>query len=366
MKNFDGLAYAFVFIVIVMSSILIAYLLTLRRFKLPIYKSRSAINRTSLEVIDCYQKKLQLIICHILCLVLGQEQFSSRSTHARIVWFFICCSVFLIVSGYLLNLMSTEMVAEIPLPTLNTVEDLFSDTFKNVKVVLSDILPAYNYIHNSKATTLAALAQLIEKNNNSLDISKTSILTVDDTIVSRSSQYISRALDVIEYQGSALVLEKLTKTRSVYMTQCQVHPQYIEKCHESATFAEGIISFPVNHHIDSNIKYYLDQAMKAIIEFGLKEYLGDKLSNTLFLSMGMQTDTFQTIKCMNPVKEEQEKVFQMKLESLEQVIKWCLIGTFISCVIQFLSLSSLIISKSKNIRKKTNNRVSVQRNVAWL
>ena len=335
LQNFDGLLYAFLLIGLAMATIWLASFFDWQSMKIK-PKIKFYKKRTYLNLLRKFYRFIRLIVRHILYLLLDQEHLVTKCPKTRILWLSLCWFVFFTVFGFFLNLMSTEMVAEIPRPTLDTIDDLFTEEFKDVKVFVTNVLPAHNYILSSRKDTLVQLGKQIARNDVS-DVLKTSVLSLNDNMFDTGGDLIKRIQDVIKYKGSAFIVEKFVKTRGLSMVQCQFDHQFIEKSHESDTFGQGAMAIPLYSRIDSNLKSYFDQVFKSMIEFGMKEYLANRGCHKVFDTMGVHIDAFQTMKCMNPIKDKEEKDLQLKLETLGIVLKGCGVSFAISLVLHILS-----------------------------
>lgn len=64
---------------------------------------------------------------HIYSLFVDQEGNKSSKDSKRIIWFFICFGVFVVIHGVLLNLMSTDLVAEKKSENLDYLKDLLDN-----------------------------------------------------------------------------------------------------------------------------------------------------------------------------------------------------------------------------------------------
>ena len=340
LKNFDKLLYTFLLIGLTVVTVLLAMFINWQtltnKHKLKLYKMR-VWSKFLLKLHQC----LRSVIYHIWCLLVDQEQLVTKFSTLSVLWLSVCLFIFATLTGYYLNLMSTDMVAEIPRPTLDTVEDLFTEEFEDIRVLLSNSLPAYNYIGNSETDVLKKLSQQIARNDVS-DISKCSILSINSRKF--DGDFLKRIHDIMQYKGSALIIEQFLMS-SIPHVQCLFSTRSIELTHKSDTFGEGIITIPVDTHLNPNLKVYLDQVTKSVIEFGLKEYMFNQFEVTLFGQMALDMNTFDNIKCMNPVKEEPEKEILLKLETLNIAFKSSMISLIIAFVCHVISILRYHCSK---------------------
>lgn len=59
--------------------------------------------------------------------VLKQSNFQPQRNFDRTLWLFVCVAIFVIVFGFISNLVSTDLVAEVRPATIDRLEDFFSD-----------------------------------------------------------------------------------------------------------------------------------------------------------------------------------------------------------------------------------------------
>ena len=80
-----------------------------------------------------FMRRLAGICWRIVELILDQENYVKPHAATRMLWFCFALTTFVIIFGYVWNLLSVDMVAVIPSPNIDNVEDLLSPTFKHVK-----------------------------------------------------------------------------------------------------------------------------------------------------------------------------------------------------------------------------------------
>ena len=66
-------------------------------------------------------------------LLLDQEYFAPATLQTRLLWLHFVVAAFVIVFGYLGNLLSVDMIVEIPAARIDNIDDLLSERFEHVE-----------------------------------------------------------------------------------------------------------------------------------------------------------------------------------------------------------------------------------------
>lgn len=89
----------------------------------------------------------------VIELLVDQENCNHIQWHIRLLWMFTCTSVFVTVSGFLLNLMSTDLVAVVKPPTIDSLEDFLLPPFNLTPAVLTKNFAIYPILRHSRLNT---------------------------------------------------------------------------------------------------------------------------------------------------------------------------------------------------------------------
>lgn len=97
-------------------------------------------------------------------LIVMQVNYKPSLWSVRLLWFSLILTVFVVVVGYLLNLMAVEQTVAVEQPKIDSLRDFLEDEqWRDRFMLLSPDLPNYNYLTMSKNDTNPQLAQLMDR-----------------------------------------------------------------------------------------------------------------------------------------------------------------------------------------------------------
>jgi len=104
---------------------------------------------------------------HILELLVDQENWALKRTFQNTMWLFYCTSYFVLIVGFVMNLMSTEQTVKLNAKQIDSLDDLLyqeSSSDQIVPVLAKDLF-LYDRLRNSrKESKLEKLFDLMNKN----------------------------------------------------------------------------------------------------------------------------------------------------------------------------------------------------------
>lgn len=67
-------------------------------------------------------------------LIVDQASFCNPIISAQILWVSVALAIFVVIQGFMLNLVSTDLIAEVSPPRINTIEDLSTPHSESVGI----------------------------------------------------------------------------------------------------------------------------------------------------------------------------------------------------------------------------------------
>lgn len=243
-----------------------------------------------------YMKNYYRILFECYDVYVDQEDLRTRQWTVRIMWCSICISVYIVIHGILLNLMSVDSVVKIEPPVVDQLSDLFLKVFSHVEPIIIKSLYFYPAFRNDQK--FARLKRRVKKEN-LLDVGKLGPLGLQQRLL------------------SGVVSGKEVMTLSMYMERC-VRPVLcladyngMNQIHLSKSIHSGMLTTFYNKNIDPRLRTLLDYRIRSFIETRQTEHevrilsLGiiQGLDNTplsLNVTMCIENDAFKDEKTLPP------------------------------------------------------------------
>lgn len=216
--------------------------------------------------------------------ILDQEDLEPALWPIRIAWTSFVLVYFVLMFGYLLNLMSVDMVAQTPPPELHSLKELLSPEFSTYQPFVLKILYTYGLAKDAKPES--DLGQLFKK-----------ILKFNDSIIEsdmQSVQEMQGLLMIIEAgQGGrdmTLCILKELWTVGLKPAACTIREKIVLRSYMSReTFATGLLVNIFNKRLDKDVLKYSVFLWRSLSEFSLTKMMGLG-ANALAESFGLVYD----------------------------------------------------------------------------
>lgn len=116
--------------------------------------------------VEAAVKKACQVVWDITGLLVDQENVHIVSRAQQVLWVFLNFIMFITIFGYLLNLMSVDLVTFQEAPNIDSIDDHFSENFKHVDPGIFHDFNSYEYFRSSPSGSLPArLLERVNKTN---------------------------------------------------------------------------------------------------------------------------------------------------------------------------------------------------------
>lgn len=247
--------------------------------------------------------------------VLNQENFQPSRNFERSLWFFTCVTIFVVVVGYMANVVSTDLVAEVKPPTLDRLEDFFTDTFASLRPVTLTNLFYYEYMKTTRTGLLKDLHARMQaisdctKNASSnayIEIEKCSFVDVDLTNSNLFGDMMHLIQTSLTSRTHALLFEKLVYDNMIERLLCATQPELATQIHISASsLAEDIATIFYNRRLDKDLQKAMSFfAQSFILEFSVFSKAAENFVFELGHSMRVCEKNLAYLRCTDKIVDE--------------------------------------------------------------
>ena len=267
--------------------------------------------RKSTKTITNYLVKLYQTTWKVFELVLDQEDFKNSRLFANFLWLLLCFLLLVVITGFFLNMMSSDLVALKPGNNINELRDLLKGgTFAHSNPVILKILYFYEYL--LKSTTGSPLQQLYQKmadfeKDNCRHMSTCSFVDFD---MSQSH----KMLEILEYVTSLLGDD--TRSRCFLFNRqyfesalsrlaCMYRPSMFLMAHVShqAIVSDILVLFYNRHRATWMLRERIDYLTMSRLEFGYVPTTMTKLATAVAEQVNFQYD-WKAQKCMAKFEDD--------------------------------------------------------------
>ncbi|KAI1296583.1 hypothetical protein HDE_04970 [Halotydeus destructor] len=257
---------------------------------------------------------MTLTLWRLFELVVNQGKFGHRSSFMRSVWLMVTVGLFVVISGFFLNMFRTEKVAQRSPDQLETIDDIIGAQFISAEpTILTDFFtyPLSKLV--KKGTKEAQLFQRIGNNEeNWYALSPPSESA--DYVMSKRGNFILALNDAMAEKNRYLLYEDVL-WKSLRPVLCHTMPKNFDDSHTSkATLLGGLITIPYRKNTDYRLKQYMEYRLKNYFEMGLSgtDYLA--IFKTIFV-LTRQYDLGKpgSSMCFAKISKEEE-VSEMQFE----------------------------------------------------
>lgn len=300
-----------------------------------------------------FGKRFAESVEQIVYTILDQELFSRhlRTQASRILWFFVCESLYVVVIGYFCNYMSTDMVAEVKPSLIDSLQDQMSPEFEHVTPTMLESYSAFTFVQNVKPESLVGrfYRRLLSNRKESL-ITENSGLQIE-SIIERlrkgmAEQRMSLAIstDVYDAIGEHIL--------------CHLDPSIVINTHrsQSGTFGGGIITSMMSKEIDSQLRSFIEYRFMTMFEIGIV-YQEQRISRSETINM-FET-TYETIKCLAHVTNDNGLHFEaLQLLGILRTIHislYCVVFAIFLVVVELIA--KRVLRRNRKLFRRRSKRI---------
>ncbi|KAI1302321.1 hypothetical protein HDE_02484 [Halotydeus destructor] len=285
------------------------------------------------------------VLLHMYSTAVDQEHLANKQCPSlSVIWLTLNCAQFFVVFGYLCNFMSTDKIATVIPPQIDSLRDLLSERFSDVQPMILQDLFLFEYLKRSPKTS--ALGQLFDKME-----------------ANKMASYIKMSYDersVRDILGKVGYL--INGTRSVSLTKEMAAFGASELCMldtnaaslfrmSEHNYAQGILTTFMNHQAHPVVKNFIRHRTMSIFEMGtFAGFFTNWRLQILEIEFGRKT-SMEALQCeQNVMGRGVRKLFRfykMALGSLDQLF----LAVMVSGLLCFATVA-LEVAHAKTQRKR--------------
>lgn len=277
----------------------------------------------------------------------------------RQVWLTFAFASFVLIGGYLCNMISVDQVAEVPQPRLNNLDDLLYDrNFNQKDVMMIQNLFYYKYMQESApGTKLSTLYTRMLRNSGPCevgDVSRCSFINFQRSFLNGLRVRLETTLE--NPQTVMLMVETYVQLIGRKVV-CAMYPNRGHDVKVSLeSFAQNTIAWYFNRNLDSKILRYLDYRTETWLELGYPALIPTKLVELLFDQLLSQMNeqfqlNWKMYKCL-AAKKQMEAPVDLKMSKLHNALKYLSLILAVAVVIWLIEVCLRIKMYLKKLHNK--------------
>lgn len=280
-------------------------------------------------------KKVIKCLWSIYETVTGQNTYDPSSWSNRILWLFVMMAILLAIIAVLLNLMSTDQVAQIQARRINSLEDLLSPDFHHYQPSVVKVLYLYSLVVTAASETkLVKLFSRIQRNDN------IGVLTMNGSNIADFFKILTVISDSVAGSNLSLLGNRFMNRHYVSPMLCSFKPKLVSGTYESKEgFAEGILVGFLSKYMDSGLADYLRYQFMTSNEVGFSKFALKDVAVAIIDKCGFEGVVGETIMCNSGYRGEDD--YEQAIDDI-LLQPSALKGTVIVCCVM-LSLASFVL-----------------------
>lgn len=127
-------------------------------------------NKGIAKISISFWKHLITLIWKFYCLIIDQASVSSDSQYGiRIVWLTVTMALFVVIHGFMLNLISSDLIAQSSPPRIESINDLLTANFENVTIDIETESGAFWALRDARSgSAMNVIFNRLSRNSSSL------------------------------------------------------------------------------------------------------------------------------------------------------------------------------------------------------
>lgn len=243
--------------------------------------------------------------------VVGQNTFDPNSWPIRMLWLFFVMGTFFAVVDILLNLMSTDQVAQIQASRINSLDDLLSSTFAHYQPSVFTGMYVYSLLNNAKPESRMGrlLSRIKQKQDQGL-------VSITATRLDDFAKVESMFSDAIAGANNTVLLLDFAFKHVTMPLGCTYKPEIVINLYISKdSFAEGILAIGFNKQMEWVLEHYLSYQVTTFVEPGFNRIMVNGLGAAITAKLNWKGNR-ESFICSSgfPAEDDYDKMItDMKL-----------------------------------------------------
>lgn len=280
------------------------------------------IKRFTTELTNCVWQCLRL--CY------DQEQFELTSNSGKLIWIHYAIAFFILCFGYLCNLMSTDLVASINLPLIDSIDDLETDCFRHVKPTMFRNQHLHPYIESQPSSSI--YGRIFKRINAS-----GGLIDATGADHSKSSEVFNLLVEVTEAKRALLVtlfLRDLGILPFLCRLKLRMPKLRSDRLYTARQiFGSGTMNALSRIDLDYRLRAYMEYTERTELECGWFEIALRRLTMAITKQFSTDENDFFYMKCVQGIEVEPNRTFPfVSLSAFSGVLLRVLYGLVFSAI----------------------------------
>lgn len=252
-----------------------------------------------------------------------------------LLWISVSIAVFVTVHGYLVNLVSTDLVAIIPSPVIKTLTDYLSPQFSSIPALAIKDSQIYQLVANArKGSQLKVLHEQLLRTSRSSLVS--GLFKLGD---------LNNKLDLLFSGKIVLLTDNWEEFDRLIL--CIIRTEDMNGMHKSSAFTQGILNIIFSKQIKQNTRDYVEYKAMIFLEAGLVKT--ECLAITIALANEQNViQDWKAERCMlgMSITHEIDEIY-LTIYVLETTFKLLYFSMIISCLTLIVELLAFVCATQK-------------------
>ncbi|KAI1290768.1 hypothetical protein HDE_07829 [Halotydeus destructor] len=228
--------------------------------------------------------------------LVSQETFQYDFVSTGMTFMLATVGTFVVITGYLLNFMSSDQVAKQPLPLIDSLEAQLSTRFRDViPTTYTNFFLYQKLLKSTPGTELYDLDQLIKQKGSYIDAEN----NAKNPLVSQQRMF--DWLDEIDRGKRTIISETVFWDLLSIQLLCAINATKVIDVTVSETFNEGVLTFFFNKRLPADMIRYLDYNARNSLEFSVTTERFEKIGYNLIEKYF--ENRYNTMRCYKRLRD---------------------------------------------------------------
>lgn len=282
-----------------------------------------------------YFKRILKHTWYIFGLVVDQASYCNAIHNSRILWVSVALATFVVMHGFMMNLVSTDLTVEISPPRISSIDDLSTPYFNSVGIHIYADSPEYAALRDAPINS--TLNKLFRNRIEERDKSNVNV-----------SIKFHETLGLLRVGKVVHILNTDAWNNAVKLLSCCYKPINNMDLIVSKSFVSSTLLSLFSTSADSKLKEYIEQRVMIVFEGNLMVQELKQYAIESFRELGFEYD-WNAMRCDKKLIEVFDNNLPiLQIPTLYSTLKLCKVMIAISIVVlAFENLSKLLKPKSR-------------------
>ncbi|KAI1294200.1 hypothetical protein HDE_06162 [Halotydeus destructor] len=268
-------------------------------------------------------------------IVMGLDNCRNQSLSQRLLWLHLSFSVFFLVFGFFLNLVSTDSIAQIRPRTIDKFTDIFDLYFSDRTFHILKNAFFYNYLkHSPKGKPLAKLYNKLQSNSSNCEHwYECPVIVFGDLQDSNTVGDLVKFMTRCSHGRSAVLFPRQGVDQILALYACRTFPEYMRGLHRSnEVITSGSLTSFHRHGLDERLVRYTSYRFKRFTEMNILRSMPrihlEEIAGTI-----TTTTPNDYYKCIDGIVETPDDAIMATMTSYKGTLKLAACVTAVSIIV---------------------------------